>query len=79
MIIKIIDFNKFSNAKDVKENNIAATLLKIQERKTQKGSSYAIIKLTDLSSVFELFIFSDILELNRNSLVEGNSFIITFK
>jgi len=27
--------------------------------------------------VFELFIFSDILELNRNSLVEGNSFIIT--
>ena len=27
--------------------------------------------------MFELFIFSDILELNRNSLVEGNSFIIT--
>ena len=52
-------------------------MLKIQERKTQKGNSYAIIKLTDLTSVFELFIFSDILELNRKSLIEGNSLIIT--
>ena len=52
-------------------------MLKIQERKTQKGNSYAIIKFTDLSSVFELFIFSDILELNRTALVEGNSLILT--
>ena len=73
----IIDFNKFNSDKEIKENNIAATLLKIQERKTQKGNTYAIIKLTDLSSVFELFIFSDVLESNRNLLVEGNSLIIT--
>ena len=58
---KIIDFNKFKSENDTKEKNIAATLLKIQERKTQKGNSYAIIKFTDLSSVFELFIFSDML------------------
>ena len=63
--------------KKTKENNIAATLLKLQERKTAKGNSYAIVKLTDLTSVFELFIFSDILELNRNILVEGNSLILT--
>ena len=74
---KIIDFNKFNTENEIKEKNIAATLLKIQERKTQKGNSYAIIKFTDLSSVFELFIFSDILELNRNSLIEGNSLILT--
>ena len=74
---KIVDFNKFNTEKEIKANNIAATLLKIQERKTQKGNSYAIIKFTDLSSVFELFIFSDILELNRNALVEGNSLILT--
>ena len=30
-----------------------------------------------MSSVFELFIFSDILDLNRDLLVEGNSLIIT--
>ena len=74
---KIIDFNKFNSNEEYKESNIAATLLKLQERKTAKGNSYAIIKLTDLTSVFELFIFSDILELNRNILVEGNSLIIT--
>jgi len=74
---KIIDFNKFNTENEIKEKNIAATLLKIQERKTQKGNSYAIIKFTDLSSVFELFIFSDILELNRNILIEGNSLILT--
>ena len=74
---KIIDFNKFNTNNEYKESNIAATLLKIQERKTTKGNSYAIIKLTDLTSVFELFVFSDILQLNRNILVEGNSLIIT--
>jgi len=74
---KIINFNKFNSNNEINEGNVAATLLKVQEKKTQKGNSYAIIKFTDLSSVFELFIFSDILELNRNSLVEGNSFIIT--
>jgi DNA polymerase-3 subunit alpha len=74
---KIIDFNKFKSENDAKEKNIAATLLKIQERKTLKGNSYAIIKFTDLSSVFELFIFSDMLELNRDSLIEGNSLILT--
>ena len=51
-------------------------MLKITERKTVKGNSYAIIKLTDLGNVFELFIFSDTLELNRKSLVEGNSLLI---
>ena len=61
----------------MKKNNIAATLLKIQERKTAKGNSYAVIKLTDLSSVFELFIFSEVLEFNRNILIEGNSLLIT--
>jgi DNA polymerase III, alpha subunit len=52
-------------------------LLKVQERKTAKGNSYAVLKLTDLSSVFELFIFSDILELNRHILIEGSSLILT--
>ena len=59
------------------EGNIAATLLKIQERKTAKGNSYALLKLTDLSSVFELFIFSDQLESNREILKEGKSLILT--
>ena len=74
---KIIDYQKFYSDDEIKENNIAATLLKIQERKTAKGSPYAVLKLTDLSSVFELFIFSDILESNREILKEGSSLILT--
>ena len=74
---KIVDYTNFNKNEDFKEANIAATLLKIQERKTAKGNSYAVIKLTDLTSVFELFIFSDILELNREILIEGNSLILT--
>jgi|TARA_Y100000031_G_C8253993_1_gene402130 DNA polymerase-3 subunit alpha len=73
----IINFNDFNLNKDITDSNIAATLLKIQEKKTQKGNSYAIIKCTDLSSVFELFIFSDTLELSRDLLIEGNSLIVT--
>ena len=67
----------FYQNNDIKENNIAATLLKVTERKTAKGNSYAVLKLTDLSSVFELFIFSDVLDLNRNILKEGSSLILT--
>ena len=52
-------------------------MLKVQERKTAKGNSYAVLKLTDLSSVFELFIFSDVLELNREILKEGSSLLLT--
>ena len=73
----IIDYQKFNNTDDLKDTNIAATLLKIQERKTAKGNAYAVLKLTDLTSVFELFIFSDILELNRQILKEGSSLILT--
>ncbi len=74
---KITDYSSFVSKEDLKDANIAATLLKVQERKTAKGNSYAVLKLTDLSSVFELFIFSDVLELNREILKEGSSLILT--
>ena len=74
---KIVDYLKFNLDDKLKDSNIAATLLKITERKTAKGNSYGVIKFTDLTSVFELFVFSDILESNREVLVEGSSLIIT--
>ena len=74
---KIKNYLEFNHINEAIEVNIAATVLKIQEKKTQKGNSYAIVKFSDLSSVFELFIFSDIFEMNRNNLVEGNSLILT--
>jgi DNA polymerase III subunit alpha len=74
---KILDYSNFNSNDESKNGNIAATLLKVQERKTAKGNSYAVLKLTDLTSVFELFIFSDVLEVNREILKEGNSLILT--
>ena len=74
---KIKDYSNFNSNDEIKDANIAATLLKVQERKTAKGNAYAVLKLTDLNSVFELFIFSEILELNREILKEGNSLILT--
>ena len=73
----VISFDDFNNNKDILSSNIACTVLKVQEKKTQKGNSYAIIKFSDLSNVFELFVFSDIFEVNREILSEGNSLIIT--
>ena len=47
------------------------------EKKTIKGNSMAIIKFSDLSKVYELFLFSEMLDSNREQLVEGKSFIMT--
>ena len=73
----IIDYEEFNSNENILSSNISSTILKVQEKKTQKGTSYAIIKFSDLSGVFELFVFSDIFEANREILVEGNSVMIT--
>ncbi|MDC3082409.1 DNA polymerase III subunit alpha [Candidatus Pelagibacter sp.] len=73
----IIDYEQFNSNENILSSNIASTILKVQEKKTQKGSSYAIIKFSDLSGVFELFVFSDVFETNRGILIEGNSVMIT--
>ena len=69
----IINFSDFSTNDNLKDGVIACTILKIQEKKNQKGLSYAIIKFTDLGGVFELFVFSELFEQKRNILKEGNS------
>tara|TARA_B100000424_G_scaffold266077_1_gene256660 strand:+ start:1 stop:1017 length:1017 start_codon:yes stop_codon:yes gene_type:complete len=72
----VINFNDFNLDENIKEGVIAATILKKQEKKNQKGFSYAIIKFTDLSGVFELFVFSDLFEQKRDILKEGHSVIM---
>jgi DNA polymerase-3 subunit alpha len=48
----------------------------VQEKKTARGQPFAIIKLSDLSRMYELFIFSEILLANRDKMAPGNSFLI---
>ena len=73
----IINYEDFEINNDILSSNIACTVLKVQEKKTQKGTSYGIVKFSDLSSVFELFIFSDVFEINREKLIEGKSLMLT--
>ena len=66
----------------VEDNNeclVAGTIMSIQEKKSSKGTAFAIIKFSDNSSEFELFLFSDLLIKNREKLIESNSFILTLQ
>ena len=67
------DFESGSN----KECFLSGTIMSIKEKKTIKGNSFAIVKFSDLSKVFELFLFSELLENNRKNLIEGRSFLLT--
>jgi len=69
-------FKDFEDSNDI-ESSIAGTVMSIKEKKTTKGTPFAIVKFSDQSKVFELFLFSEILEINRKKLVEGKSFLIT--
>tara|TARA_B110000438_G_scaffold262310_1_gene273525 strand:- start:379 stop:3801 length:3423 start_codon:yes stop_codon:yes gene_type:complete len=73
---KVKSFKEFENTLE-NQSFIAGTIMSIKEKKTAKGNSFAIVKFSDLSKVFELFLFSEILEINREKLVEGQSFLLT--
>ena len=74
--LKVLSFKDFMNSSQ-QSCYVAGTLMSIQEKKSVKGTSFAIIKFSDLTSEFELFIFSDLLVLNRDKLKTANSFILT--
>jgi DNA polymerase-3 subunit alpha len=58
---------------------VAGTIMSIQEKKSAKGTAFAIIKFSDNKSEFEIFLFSELLILNRDKLKESNSFILTLQ
>ena len=53
--------------------------MSIQEKKSAKGTPYAIIKFTDKQAEFELFLFAEILVANRDKLKESESFVLTLQ
>ena len=74
--LQILPFKKYQDNKN-NEGLVAGTLMSIQEKKTLKGTPYAIAKFSDKYGEFELFLFSEILISNRDILKEGESFVIT--
>ena len=53
--------------------------MSIQEKKSAKGTPFAVVKLSDHEGEFELFIFSENLVLNREKLNESESYVITLQ
>jgi len=76
--LKIISYNQFLN----NNNNqalVAGTIMSIQEKKSAKGTSFAIVKFSDNKGEFELFLFAEILISNRDKMKESESFILTLQ
>ena len=78
-ILEQYNAKSFKDFEEGKENDscVAGTIMSIKEKKTLKGTAFSIIKFSDQSKVFELFLFSEILEKNREILIEGKSFLLT--
>ena len=53
--------------------------MSIQEKKSAKGTPFAIIKFSDNKGEFELFLFSEILIQNREKIKESESFVLTLQ
>ena len=51
--------------------------MSIQEKKSAKGTPFAIVKFSDNKGEFELFLFSEILVQNRDKIKESESFVLT--
>ena len=76
--LNIISYNKFyRNEKN--EGLVAGTIMSFQEKKSVKGTPYAIVKFSDKQSEFELFLFAEMLVSNREKLRESESFVLTLQ
>ncbi len=76
--LKIKSYNEFYTD-DLNEGLVAGTIMSIQEKKSAKGTPYAIIKFSDKKDEFELFLFAEILVANRDKLQESESFVLTLQ
>ena len=76
--LKITSYKEFLINND-KESLVAGTVMSIQEKKSSKGTSFAIVKFSDNEGEFELFLFAEILVNNREKIKEGESFVLTLQ
>ena len=79
---EVFDQLKISSFKEFLLNNesealVAGTVMSIQEKKSAKGTPFAIVKFSDNKGEFELFLFSEILVQNRDKIKESESFVLT--
>ena len=76
--LNIISYREFFINND-SEALVAGTIMSIQEKKSAKGTPFAIIKFSDNKGEFELFLFSEILVNNREKIKVSESFVLTLQ
>ncbi len=76
--LNIISYNEFYQNENG-EGLVAGTIMSIQEKKSAKGTPYAIVKFSDKKGEFELFLFSEMLVANRDKLKESESIVLTLQ
>jgi DNA polymerase-3 subunit alpha len=76
--LKITTYKEFSTNNE-RESLVAGTVMAIQEKKSSKGTSFAIVKFSDNKGEFELFLFAEMLIKNREKIKEGESFVLTLQ
>ena len=76
--LNIVSFNQFYED-EKNEGLVAGTIMSIQEKKSAKGTPYAIVKFSDKHAEFELFFFAEMLISNRERLKESESFVLTLQ
>ena len=74
--LNIISYKDFLN-NNRNEALVAGTIMSIQEKKSSKGTPFAIVKFSDNTGEFELFLFAEILINNRDKILESESFVLT--
>ncbi len=76
--LKIISYKDFLSNNN-SEGLVAGTIMSIQEKKSAKGTPFAIVKFSDNKGDFELFLFSEVLINNRDKIKESESFVLTLQ
>jgi len=76
--LKITSYKDFLNNSD-SEALVAGTIMSIQEKKSVKGTPFAIVKFSDNKGEFELFLFAEVLVSNRDKIRESDSFVLTLQ
>jgi len=76
--LKITTYKEFLT-NNASESLVAGTIMSIQEKKSAKGTPFAIVKFSDNKGEFELFLFAEILINNRDKIKESESFVLTLQ
>ena len=56
---------------------IAGSVTARQERKSARGNRYAFVQLSDPTGIYEVTMFSDVLEISRSNLEPGDNVVLT--